>query len=374
MNDTATKERSKLDDFAAEAPPARGELAPTQSYLPPAERHGALAVEVRRDEARIRQKIRELAAMAGEEWYYRWPVKNKRERSTKWVEGLSIKGADALVGLYWNCKVDCRAQDLGTHWVFYAQFVDYETGSEWVRPFQQRKSAGRMGDDAERNLDIAHAIGVSKAERNVIIHALQTYADFALTEAKQALVDKIGGELERYRRVTVERVQTHVDLARVEAIIGRAAKEWLAPDIARIIAMGKAIDDGMASWNESFPPLKSEKPEATALDAFAKNSAPAKHAPPATVGAEPAGVSSTTPTPAVREAARKEAIDKMLALATDPLVDLEDRLANLDALMPVWEDKLGSAGFVKTLFDTAAKVAKQQLTIDAARNYLERLS
>lgn len=373
MSDTATRERSRLDEFAAQAPTSKGELVPQQAYQAPTEQHGALAVQVRRDEGRIRQKIRELAAMAGEEWYYRWPVKNKRDKRTDWVEGPSIKCANALVMLYGSCRVDCRFQDIGTHWVFYAQFVDYESGTEVVRPFQQRKSSGRMGDDVERNLDIAYAMGVSKAERNVVVNALQAFADFAVEQAKQALTDKIGNDLERYRRIISERVAKHVEIARVEAIVGRPAKEWLAADISRIIAMGKAIDDGMASWKDSFPPLRPDDKDDEALDKFAKDSASGQTTAPTGAGEAVAATVDPAAVAAAVKALRAEAIDKMLTLATDPEVDLEDRLSNLDQLMPHWEDKLGSHAFVKTLFDMAARVAKEKITRTEASDYLGQL-
>jgi hypothetical protein len=37
-------------------------------------------------------------------------------------------------------------------------------------------------------------------------------------------------------------------------VVGRTHKDWLATDIARIVAMGKAVSDGMATVDETFPP------------------------------------------------------------------------------------------------------------------------
>jgi hypothetical protein len=59
-------------------------------------------------------------------------------------------------------------------------------------------------------------------------------------------------------------------------VIGRPAKDWLAPDIARVLAMMRAIADGMASADDSFPPLAAlavgEPPAKDKLDEFAKPS------------------------------------------------------------------------------------------------------
>lgn len=268
--DTKEERRSALDEFAASS---KQELAPVQSRMMTAPMevvHGAQAVAVKRDESAVLSKLKVLAAAAGEDWYYRYPVKNKAKGTTDWIEGPSIKLANDLSRIYGNCEVDCRAQDLGDHWLFHARFIDIETGYSLTRPFQQRKNASRMGGDEDRRLDIAFQIGASKAIRNVVVNALQTFATFAFEEAKDALVTKIGKRLEEYRTRTVERLSAKLDIKRVEAAIGRSAKEWLAPDIAKIIATMKAVEDGMATLDESFPPLTTESKSATAsLDTYA---------------------------------------------------------------------------------------------------------
>jgi hypothetical protein len=85
---------------------------------------------------------------------------------------------------------------------------------------------------------------------------LQVYADFAFEEARNSLVEKIGKDLAGWRARTVEGIaRIPVKLARVERVIGRHAKDWLAPQIAQVIAMMKSIADGMASVDDVFPPL-----------------------------------------------------------------------------------------------------------------------
>lgn len=252
---------SALDQFARAGESPREVVPAAQAFAAPAERIvGAQAVAVYRDESRVLGKLKALAAAAGNDWYYRFPVKNNREGRTDWVEGPSIKLANDLARIYGNCGVDTRVQDLGEAWLIYARFTDYETGFDMVRPFQQRKSQRSMRGDNERALDIALQIGVSKAIRNVVVNALQTYADFAFEEARNALVDKIGKELPRYREATARRLAEHVEIVRVEAVIGRPVAEWLAPDVARVIAMMKAVQDGMASLDDTFPPLRTDKP------------------------------------------------------------------------------------------------------------------
>ena len=268
MSDTAPLDRtdrnSALDAFAraGEIPaPSSAVTIPSAAFSAPAERvFGAQAVAVHRDETKVLQKLKALAAAAGTDWYYRYPVKNRSKGTTDWIEGASIKLANDLARMYGNCEVETRVMDLGDSWLIYARFTDYETGFALTRPFQQRKSAGKIGgDDDARRLDIAFQIGVSKAIRNVVTNALQTFSDFAFEEAKNALVDKIGKNLPDYRQRVSERLAARLDIKRVEAVVGRTVAEWLAPDIARVIAMMKAVDDGMASLDESFPRLAADQ-------------------------------------------------------------------------------------------------------------------
>lgn len=240
---------------------------------------GAQKVQVYRDETRVLQKLAALAAAAGDDWYYRFPVKNRKKGTTDYIEGPSIKLANDLARLYGNCAIDVRVQDLGSSWLIYARFSDYETGFEMTRPFQQQKGGSRMGgDDDARRLDIAMQIGTSKAIRNVVVNSLQTFADYAFEAARNSLVEKIGKNLVGYRDRTVAGIENHgISIDRVEAVVGKPSKDWTAPDISRVIAMMKGILDGMSTAEETFPLRDKGTAEDTKLDGFAseKNVDPA---------------------------------------------------------------------------------------------------
>jgi hypothetical protein len=224
---------------------------------------GAQPVAVYRDEAKILQKFATLAAAAGSDWFYRFPVK-KKDGGQDWIEGPSIKLANDIARIYGNCINEVREIDVGDAWVFYARFTDLETGFSMERAYRQRKSQGSMKTkDAERQLDIAYQIGQSKAIRNCIVNSLQTFADHAFELARNSLVDKIGRDLDAYRKRVIEGLaKVPVALNRVERTIGRASKDWLAPDVARVIAMMKSIADGMATVEEVFPAIEATQPPA----------------------------------------------------------------------------------------------------------------
>jgi hypothetical protein len=218
---------------------------------------GAQPVAVYRDEQKILQKLSALAAAAGSDWFYRFPVK-KKEGGQDWIEGPSIKLANDVARIFGNNINEVREIDVGDAWIFYARFTDIETGFSMERAYRQRKSQSSIKSrDADRQLDIAYQIGQSKAIRNAIVNALQIYADFAFEQAQNSLIDKIGKDLENWRARTVQGLaKMPVELARVERIIGRAVKDWLAPNIAQIIAMMKSVADGMATTDEVFPPIE----------------------------------------------------------------------------------------------------------------------
>jgi hypothetical protein len=223
---------------------------------------GAQHVAVTRDEDKIFTKLAIVAARAGTDWFYRYPVRNNRENRTDWIEGPSIKLANDIARIFGNCAVEVRELDVGDAWVFYSRFTDIETGFSMERAYRQRKSQTSIKTkDYDRQQDIAYQIGQSKAIRNVVVNSLQIYSDFAFEEARNSLVDKIGKDIGAWRARTVEGLlKMPVELARAERIVGRPSKDWLATDIAQIIAVMKAVHDGMATVDESFPAIEQQKP------------------------------------------------------------------------------------------------------------------
>ena len=160
----------------------------------------AQPIRAPRNEGRIMQRIEASAGAAGASWYYRYPVK-KRGGAVDHIEGPSIECADAVSRWYGNCQVAAAVQDMGAAWIIHSRFVDLETGYTLIRPFLQSKAGSRLGgDDDERRLQIAMSIGVSKSQRNVVVHALRDFTDRAFAAAKKNLVERIGLKLPEYRQ------------------------------------------------------------------------------------------------------------------------------------------------------------------------------
>lgn len=311
---------------------------------------GAIKVAVERDDARIVQRLKVLAGAAGSKFYYRFPVKNK-DGSSGNVEGPSIDCALAVARTYGNCDIDVRVTDEGEHWIFLARFRDFETGFTISRAFQQRKGQTTMKTkDPGRALDIVFQIGQSKAIRNVICNALGDLADFAFEEAKASFVDRIGKRVEYYRDRAVERLaEMKIDLKRVEAIIGRAAKDWMAPELARVIAELQGIQDGMALADETYPPL-----------AIAADAKPAPEEPKREERARPEAPAAETK-PAQSEGFDIEAYVENCEREVKSINALGD-LAEFDGTVTTMLKDNGAAGEVVRYWRTVVMTRQTELT------------
>jgi hypothetical protein len=309
------EQRQELEQFAnaggqPNQPRGHALVQPTRSLTP----IGAQPVAHRRDNAEVRKQLSELGAMAGDDWFYRYPVKDNRTGQTTFIEGPSIKLANSVARVVGNCITQISEVDQGDAWVFCATFTDLETGFSMERLYRQRKGQQSINSkDPQRALDIVYQIGQSKAIRNVICNSLQIYTDFAFEQAQGSLVEKIGKDLEGWRRRTLEALakilvqdkagrpsNLATEIKRVTDIIGRPVRDWLATDIARIVAMGKAINDGMATVDETFPPDETVTPPAP-------EKAPAQAAPKSGAGEATAAVGNSEAKPEREPAAPSSA-------------------------------------------------------------------
>ena len=175
------------------------------------------------------------------------------------VEGPTIKCAMMAARLFGNSAVECiPVEDKPTHWTFLARFRDQERGVSVVRAFRQRKNqkTGMERKDRERAIDLLFQVGQSKAVRNVIVAAIPDIVDEMVESCKSGVLERINKNLpDAIERVVNGIANLGVDLKRVERRVGKIATKWLAPDVVQLISQISAINDGMASADELFPPV-----------------------------------------------------------------------------------------------------------------------
>ena len=210
---------------------------------------------VKRNRAALLQEAIALAASNGGEYYYRFPVKNRKAGTTDWIEGPSIGCAMGAVSCYGNCSIEAfPASDTPTHWVFVARFVDFEKGVTVMRSFQQRKNQATMGNDAGRGEDLLFQIGQSKAMRNAICAALPWLTNEMFKAAKRGTLERIEQNPEACRKWLVGQfAEMDVPITAVERVVGRKTAAWLVPDMAKLLVNVQSIKDGFSSAEDLFP-------------------------------------------------------------------------------------------------------------------------
>lgn len=264
MSETQTKVSDPFDEDLAEAynaPQATGALTPVRPQQVKRDVFGALASAERpmapRDLKKFLHNLEALSLMAREKFYYRWEAKDRNSASGKSViMGPSIDLTMALMQIYGNCHVEVAIADqTPTHVVLAARFVDEENNTSVIRLFKQRLSQNLGMRDAERAADIVFQIGQSKATRNVIAAALRIYCDQAVKWAHDERFVRIQKNPEGARAWLLGKIkELEIPIQNVEYVIGRPAKSWLVPDMARLFGTLQSIMDTMTTVEDEFPP------------------------------------------------------------------------------------------------------------------------
>lgn len=240
-----------------------------------------------RQVTKIRQKIAEACAIYGETYVYSWPVRDRKTGNKQMIEGPTVKMANDVARIWGNnVTMICRVDDEGESWVFYGAFIDLETGFNYVRPFRQRKdqSLGMPASERARETDIVFQIGASKAIRNAVVNALSGEIQYAIEQAKKALVTWVKNNLEKANEWITRMLEREaIDVKRVEAVMGRVREQWTERDLARVMAELRGVDEGYTRADDLFPRLdiaqaivKGEQQDREKTQAEAKARAEAK--------------------------------------------------------------------------------------------------
>lgn len=78
--------------------------------------------------------------------------------------------------------------------------------------------------------------------------------------------------------------------------------------------------------------------------------------------------------PMLTDGIKAEMVRKLLQLAGDGKLTVQERLENLDGIKPAWAERItGHPGLVDQCFATAARIIRKEIPADAARKYMEAL-
>ena len=218
----------------------------------------AQRIAVPRDLKRVEASVRREAELCGQSFMYSW------RQGGETIEGVSIDGAMIMLRNFGNAVCDIEiAEDAPTHWVFKATFLDLETGFTLARPFRQRKSEKHGKYDDGRATDIAMQIGVSKAQRNVIVKAMPSW----LTDAAiRAAFDGAEAKIENVPKEAEAAIAGFVKFGVTEEMIvkrlGAPRGAWVPRDIVSLKGLWAALRDRHTTVEQEFPRDEAPAPDA----------------------------------------------------------------------------------------------------------------
>ncbi len=204
------------------------------------------------------------ASIAGDSFLYQWEVNERLKDNTfrkKLLIGLSIGAALSIARNMGNNAVDVNVEERVDSYIFYAAYIDLETGFNLRRAFRQRKeqSMGEKYKKDGRAEDIIFQIGQSKAIRNVCLNAAPVWlTDKVLEASKNSFVDKVERDPSKYKKLCETNAEKlSIPFEKVELKYGKITG-WDARKIVSCLMELRTVEDGLDDADKVFPSEKSE--------------------------------------------------------------------------------------------------------------------
>jgi len=253
---------------AEEVMPEMGASVPALKVAHEVGMMGKIPTSAPRDLLATYRQVKRMAALLGEEAFYRWKVTSK-DGSKKVVKGVSIDGAQCIKNLYGNCHVavDIKVREVvGQHQLgsgrtvtteritLVGMFWDTESGSVSYRPFIYTETVppGRYANDPEqiaRWKDLEFQKAVSKCERNIILRNVpptmkSTMLNMAIQAADSGVLN--GKSLKEVTDLVVDYYedQFDIDYRALEDLLGVPIEEWSVHEIGELKSTVKALKNG----------------------------------------------------------------------------------------------------------------------------------
>lgn len=233
--------------------------------------HTAVRVQKSRDLDEVVKAVKKEAEYAADNFYYRWPVKDKRTGKTKNVEGGTIGCALSIARNWTNCVITMEVDEHPGYWIFTPSFVDLETGFTVTRSFKKTKPRSAPGNfDQDRWEDVAFQKGQSQAIRNVVFNGVpQWLRNEAVEAAKVAALNHISrdGIVKARDKAMAFLAGYGITEDRVKLVMEKPINDFTANDVQTIRNLCQQIQNGDVTADEAFPPIETtgepEKPKTT---------------------------------------------------------------------------------------------------------------
>lgn len=255
-------------DKAYQAEAIDGSLVPMAPPMPMIQSktayHTAVSVQRPRDLDKVVAAVKREAILAGEAFYWSWPVKAKNKETgkydTKILSGASI-GLSMCVAREWtNVAIPIDYMETATHDIFTAHFVDLERGFTVSRIWKQSKKANKDLDSyGDRAVNMTFQAAQSRAIRNVVLAGVPKWlVEQAKGIAMQSVLDGITPEKIIAARDTIIKIfaERGIGEARLVAAIGIPVSQWAPEQIVLLKGMSTQIREGTVAAEELFPPIE----------------------------------------------------------------------------------------------------------------------
>ncbi len=226
------------------------------------EYHTAIAVQKPRDLDRIIEALDKEAQYGGEDFYYSWPVKDKKTGKITIIEGCSIGAAMAIAREWTNCAVPIEVKETVDSFIFRASFVDIEKGFTVSRIYRHKKTEAIGKYRAERWEDMEFQKAQSKAMRNVVLAAVPRWlSSRVLRNAKEAVASGIGREgLDVAKDKAVSFLRGYgVEKEAIENVLGKKFADWTIEDMVKLRGMCRQILNQESHPQHLFPSIETGK-------------------------------------------------------------------------------------------------------------------
>lgn len=220
--------------------------------------HTAMTVQKPRVLSKVCANVLEEAKMAGNTFYYRFPVGGKT------ITGGSVSLAMCIAREWTNAVVEMEERETPTHWIFEVRFVDLEKGMTFPRTFRQPKPLtipGKFNDSEDqraRYRNIQYQKGQSIAIRNGILKCMPEWIIDRAVEAAMKVeakgIKEMGLPVARAEMIIIFK-SFGVSPERIEALFKRSIDDLTLDDIDALRNYYDQLRKNMTTVDSIFPVL-----------------------------------------------------------------------------------------------------------------------
>jgi len=232
----------------------------------------------KRNLQKILQEALIEAELAGEEFYYAFPVKGGV------IEGPSIGMMVSLMRIWGNLEVETDVEETKDGWIFKVTIKDLETNLKFNTVYRHKKPQKPVGSFApERWEEMQFQAAQSKALRNALTRVIPRWLQSACLEKAKKAIAKVLQNPEKAKKQIIESfARFKITKEDLENILGIEIKDWSINDLIYLKGILNQLVEGVLkpsdlksnSSNSEFAEANGSPLSATHSSSLADSSSP----------------------------------------------------------------------------------------------------